>query len=162
MGTNFYRRGKLTKEQAAKFKQSIDENDYKAIDYFYDICKEVHIGKSSGGWKFLWDAHYFNYFEPNKQSILNWLKEGVIFDEYNKEYTFEQFMDFLKERDIPFNQHDVSTYEHYCTVENLPQSHYVRDTRFFKWFTDRYGIKVDIYGEFYIEDMRFTVDSNFC
>ena len=162
MGTNYYRRGKLTKEQKNRFKEAIDKNDYKTVEELFNEYKEVHIGKSSYGWKFLWDANFFNYFEPNKESIYKWLKEGEIVDEYGEPYTYEEFINYIENRKKqPQNQHDASTYERYCTDEGIAKSHYPRDTRFFTWFTNRYGIDIDLYGEFYIDDMRFTVDSNF-
>lgn len=161
MGTNFYRREKIGEEEKNLWKKAIDSDDYPTIDYYSSLSKKIHIGKASAGWKFLWDANYFNYFEPNKESILEWLKDGIIIDEYGEIYSYERFMEYLEQRNVPFNQYDASTYEHYCTMEGLPKGNYPRDNRFNTWFTSRYGLNVDLYGEFYIDDMRFTVDSNF-
>lgn len=163
MGTNYYRRGLLNEDQKKAFERAIQISDFQKVDEFYNIYKKVHIGKASAGWKFLWDANYFQYFEPNKESIYKWLKEGIIIDEYGKIQPYEEFIKYIEERSkSPYYQHDAFTYEHYCLMEGKPKSNYPRDTRFFDWFTNRYNIDVDIYGEFYIDDMRFTVDSNFC
>lgn len=161
MGLNFYLRKKISDEDKERLIKAIKEDDLLAIDNLTKCTHKIHIGKSSIGWKFHWDANYFQYFEPNKESILNWLKSGVIYDEEGDKYTYNEFIKFVEDHNAnPENSWDASTYSHYCTMEGIYCSYHVRDTRFFDWFKDRYKIDVDIYGEFYIDDMRFCVDSN--
>lgn len=162
MGTNFYLRHKISEEDKKLLKNAIEEDDPLTIDKLTQCTREIHIGKASYGWKFLWDANYFIHFKPNKESILNWLKSGVIYDEYNDKHSYDEFIQFLEVRhENPENSWDASTYSDYCTNEGKYSGYYPRDTRFFDWFETRFGIKPNIYGEFYIDDMRFTVDSNF-
>lgn len=162
MGTNFYLRHKISEEDKELLQKAIKEDNLPEIDRLTQCTHEIHIGKASYGWKFLWDANYFTCFKPDKESILDWLKNGVIYDEYNDEYSYNEFMQFLKERDQnPTNSWDASSYSDYCTNEGKYSGYYPRNTRFFDWFQRRFKIEPDIYGEFYIDDMRFTVDSNF-
>ena len=133
MGTNFYARIIPTKERMEKLKKLIDEDDFSAIkeevDAMYatigQYCHEggvVHIGKRSGGWKFLWNPNWYEednghydtdtkewipnptikkFYDLNRASILEFLKRDDVrlFDEYGAEYDPEEFMNEMKEWD---------------------------------------------------------------
>lgn len=75
MGTNFY----------------LHTNPCPCCGQFRD---EVHLGKNSCGWKFL--IHKI----PNKvfdyKSLCNYIKEGVIYDEYNQEWGAEKFLEKIE------------------------------------------------------------------
>lgn len=57
------------------------------------IPKEIHLGKRSGGNQFCWDWHQGVYFEPNLQSIKNFLSDPdlIIYDEYYKVLSVDEF-----------------------------------------------------------------------
>lgn len=95
MGTNFYARIIPSKERKEKLKKLIDEN------YFDDIQSEVadmygssnewdenhgeiHLGKRSGGWKFLFNPNYERYYPLTKEGLMNFLKRDdvIIYTEY--------------------------------------------------------------------------------
>ena len=74
MGTNFYARILPSRERKKQIKNAIDKNDFREIqrlinitysspEYSYDeegFCGgEVHLGKRSGGWKFLWNPNWY-------------------------------------------------------------------------------------------------------
>ena len=133
MGTNFYARIIPTKERKEKLKKLIDEDDFSAIKEevgamyatIDQYCHEggvVHIGKRSGGWKFLWNPNWYEednghydtdtkewipnptikkFYDLNKASILEFLKRDDVrlFDEYGEEYDPEEFMNEMKEWD---------------------------------------------------------------
>lgn len=133
MGTNFYARIIPTKERKEKLKKLIDEDNFNAIKEevgaMYTTIGEydheggvVHIGKRSGGWKFLWNPNWYEednghydleakewipnptikkFYDLNRASILEFLKrEDVrLFDEYGEEYDPEEFMNEMKEWD---------------------------------------------------------------
>lgn len=90
MGTNFYLRHKLSQEEKQKVKQLIDADKYEELREL--LPEDIHIGKRSYGWKFLWDAHYFKHFKPTKESLFEWLKSGQIIDEYGELFTFDEFI----------------------------------------------------------------------
>lgn len=73
-----------------------------------DICdscnryKEKHIGKSSGGWEFSFQGYNKQEDNPRIQSFEDWKRElqadGKIFDEYGKEYSFEEFVALVESK----------------------------------------------------------------
>ena len=116
MGTNFYLRKKVSNKDKkellsyldskyAELRKQIAANPYGlryALDDFYyevasDLCPyndDIHIGKRSAGWQFLWDYHKGRYFDANLESIKKFLSnpEYEIIDEYDKVFTLEQFL----------------------------------------------------------------------
>ena len=74
MGTNYYARIIPTKERKEKLKELIDSDDFRAIkeeiENLYgnytdressyedpNVRGIIHLGKRSGGWKFLWNPN---------------------------------------------------------------------------------------------------------
>jgi hypothetical protein len=89
MGTNYYLRTgkKITKTCDCGFEHELDE--------------ELHIGKSSWGWKFA--LHIIP--ERGINELEDWeelFKTGKIFDEYGNEITEEQMMDCILNRSFPY------------------------------------------------------------
>ena len=82
MGTNFYCR-KIDKKHRKMFSKDLSAlNEYillninnpkinlleevnKFISDYCDFEKEIHLGKRSYGWQFLWDYHDGKYFNSN-------------------------------------------------------------------------------------------------
>lgn len=58
--------------------------------FIYDI--KIHVGKRSGGWKFLWNFND-NKFYSNKQELLAFIRSGRIVDEYGQEEPVEEFIE---------------------------------------------------------------------
>lgn len=74
-------------------------------NYYYvkfKRCKEcenvsqekIHIGKSSAGWKFHFQYESFDKPENWKEE----LKNKFIFDEYNREITYREFIDKVESK----------------------------------------------------------------
>ena len=136
MGTNYYARIIPTKERKEKIKQAIDNNDFDEIKHLVNITYssteydyngegycggEIHLGKRSGGWKFLWNPNWykilqghteweefpggrsghwvddgydvFKYYDLTKESIKQFIdREDVeIWNEYNEKQDKEKF-----------------------------------------------------------------------
>jgi hypothetical protein len=75
MGTNYYLRKNICKECAR-----------------YD---ELHLGKSSMGWRFTFRAHN----DPHIHSTEDWkkrMKEGLIFDEYGCPVSEKEFWEIVE------------------------------------------------------------------
>lgn len=109
MGTNYYRIP--SEKEFSELKKVIinhlnELDDFSFSDNFsecfgdvinYDYKDEeghklkVHLGKRSGGWKFLWNFHR-NKFYHDKKSLIEFIKGGRIFDEYGEEWTSEEFI----------------------------------------------------------------------
>ena len=108
MGTNFYCREKISKKSRTQIRSLLDdlskriENADESVDIanMYDSCKEsieeyipeeIHLGKRSCGWQFLWDYHNGKYYEANLESIKKYLSDKIIYDEYGRIFTIDQF-----------------------------------------------------------------------
>ena len=109
MGTNFYCR-KIDRKYRKMFSKDLSAlNEYillninnpkinlleevnKFISDYCDFEKEIHLGKRSYGWQFLWDYHNGRYFNPNLYSIKEFLSQDdiIIYDEYENFYKVEQ------------------------------------------------------------------------
>ena len=66
--------------------------------------EEIHLGKSSCGWKFSFqynDGKYYKNFDEMK----SWLKDKVIKDEYNRIITLEEFFLMIKDKQKETNSH---------------------------------------------------------
>lgn len=158
MGTNFYLRKKLSQKEKEIAKQYIEENKYDEVREI--LSEDIHIGKRSAGWKFLWDAHYFEYFEPTKESLFDWLESGQIIDEYGEEFTFDQFInDELKgwlDKGFDIESYYINNPEDKsrwidCSSRN----------RYFYQRCPNLHLNINKYGEFYIDNLRFTVSEDF-
>lgn len=154
MGTNFYIRKKLSEAEKNNIKTHIDNEDWRTVGDL--IPEEIHIGKRSGGWKFLWDSNNFVFFKPNKESLMKFLKEyGQIYDEYGKKFTFDEFInDEIK--DFIDGGHDLESYY----KENPEIYRYYASYNEIKIF-EEYGVNPNQYGEFYIDNLRFSIYTNF-
>lgn len=105
MGTNFYAKKKLKPLEKKEIHQKLDEFlegnilDYEFIDFLETKIKEIHLGKKSGGWQFLWQTQP-EYYQENLKSIQEFLTSGdyEIRDEYGKSYSFEEFINSELER----------------------------------------------------------------
>lgn len=152
MGTNFYIRQRVSQQQKEEIINSINKENWYNLKQL--IPKEIHIGKRSCGWKFLWNANHFQYFNPNKESLIQFLKSGQIYDEYGEQFTFDQFWndEIAHHINDDFNKWDLETYykENHENYIRCEEDYIIRD------FKDRWNINVNPYGEFYIDDLRFT------
>ena len=111
MGTNFYcKRINQEKRDELKLKfnelyeellKSIDDvySNFKTIlnNFIWDnenLEQEIHLGKRSYGWQFLWDYHNGIYFQPTLKSIKEFLSQDgiVIYNEYGEKFTLDQFI----------------------------------------------------------------------
>lgn len=109
MGTNFYCK-KLDKKYRKEFSDDLNElSQYitynidnieldlvekvkEFIESNSDLEEEIHLGKRSYGWQFLWDYHNGKYFNSNLDSIKEFLSQDgiIIYDEYGNFYEVEQ------------------------------------------------------------------------
>ena len=90
MGTNYYARILPTKERKEKLKKLIDEDKLDEIANLYQelyVDSEIHLGKRSAGWKFLFNPNYEKYYPLTKEGLLNFLKQDniIIYNEYFKD-----------------------------------------------------------------------------
>lgn len=187
MGTNFYARIIPKEEDKQTLKEAIDTNDYSTIesmvkemysslDEYTHKGGEIHLGKSSCGWKFLWNSNVHEYcdgyFDENNHFVpvyKQWYpyeltKEGIerfvmrpdveIYDEYGEIQNKKEFLNFA------FTKEGIDCKEYYTNPKYQAGCWY-RDpeesNRKFKslGFNPRYG-------EFYSDGLRFSTSIDFC
>lgn len=94
MGTNYYARIIPSKERKEHLKKLIDENKFdeiqKEVNQMYSSTTdyndgaEIHLGKRSAGWKFLFNPNFEKYYPLTKEGLMNFLKRDdvIIYSEY--------------------------------------------------------------------------------
>lgn len=157
MGTNFYLKRKLSQEQKEKCNKLIFDDKYKDAEEILSYTKPIHLGKRSAGWKFLWNVNNFEYFKPDKKSLLEFLNtpNSIIVDEYGREYSVERFLN----EEIPIKGFNLLEY-----YKTYPQEHkFIAPYQDVKRFKEQSGYEGDInaYGEFYLDDFRCTYFDEF-
>lgn len=160
MGTNFYARIIPSKERKEKVKKLIDENNFDAKDEINDLFKEVHIGKRSCGWKFLWNSNLNEpiYDKLTKKCISEFLHrpDVKIYNEYDEgPIDPDEFMDMAL--NWCKDGYDGKTYDGTHTGPS-----WFRLTPLeVKLFNDN-GYKVDDYdSDFYSDGLRFSTSFEF-
>lgn len=84
--------------------------NYYAVRNRPTTDEPIHIGKSSIGWKFLFQAHNNTWNDPHVvwntyEQVRDWLKkytvesaEYVIIDEYDKIISYDDFLKLVKDK----------------------------------------------------------------
>lgn len=114
----------------------IKENCFYNNDSLYDIendFTEIHIAKCSGGWKpcFQKTRYYTNILELENFYLIN-KNDILIIDEYNTEYTWDQF----KLKVIDWNKDIKNDYDN-CIKEY--EQYYYLDVYGYKWCINEFS-----------------------
>ena len=177
MGTNFYARRIIPSEDdriviggyidSADMEEAIesDVSEFDSIDQYVNEGNEVHLGKRSAGWKFLWnpnvyrmnDSWHFTYL-LTKQGIADFLKqEGmVITDDYGKTYEPDEFLT------MAFNWcvDGLDNKEYHTNPKYEAGSYYPDNPKVIeKWRS--LGFNPEYYN-FYSDGLVFSTSMNFC
>lgn len=88
MGTNYYAIPKLEDIQKQAIIKAIEDNDFLKVKRLNP--KEIHIGKSSMGWEFLFNHNDWKYFH-DLESLNLFLSSCKIYDEYDEEIPLDEF-----------------------------------------------------------------------
>ena len=156
MGTNFYAHIPLRKrELKEKVTESIDKGDLDEAETIISEAKEshcVHLGKRSGGWKFLFNSNDEKYYECSKKGIEDFIikNAAVIKDEYGSTYSLEEFWDEVKALDK-----GIDAVEYYKQYPNERYYHVGYHGVLEKYYPNQYN-------EFYNDGLRFTTCTSFC
>jgi hypothetical protein len=101
MGTNFYTKIIDSKEEKRSLKKTFnsflkDEISKDAlISVINNSNKEIHLGKRSAGWQFLWDHNNGKYYDLTLKDIESFIKDkclNTVYDEYGDSYSWEKFI----------------------------------------------------------------------
>lgn len=120
MGTNFYARRIPTKEEREHLSSLVFNvnNSSEIIEEAEELFKEWHLGKRSGGWKFLWDTNITvkrnghaetEEIEPG-HTRCRWIPEPDTL-EYLYPLTKEGIWNFI-------NQENIAIYDEYNELQD--------------------------------------------
>ena len=198
MGTNFYARIIPKEEDKQKLIDFIKYNHFNVIE---DLASElygerneytrrgnvIHLGKRSGGWKFLWNSNVIRYadgyLDENKQYVPVYkydyvyplTKQGitdfcnredvVITDEYGEQYTPEDFLEMAFSWGQP-DGYTGKTYEESHKEESSYRNYYwsekyqrgMHSKEDEMWFDLGYIVE---YYDFESDGLRFSTSINF-
>lgn len=199
MGTNFYARIIPTRKRKDALKELIDlSTDFRKIrdevaatygetnEYNWE-GGEIHLGKRSGGWKFLWNPNQWKvnegsydtkqqkyidnwvvkkYYDLTKESILKFLlrPDVELYDEYGEKFEDkEAWFNEIVARDSQLwadkdPMLDGEAYYKKCAAEGKPE-HSFPDSR--EQFWRDLGYEPTGYYDFYSDGLRFSTCVDF-
>ena len=155
MGTNFYRVPKghemIKREQKLRMRidamdtinpshiergfRSISVGEWDSISPWEEFLDgtNVHLGKQSSGWKFLWNWNDSKYYKT-KDELFKFIKSGRVVDEYGKEMNANEFIQMA----LQWGQEDgwdIETYHkenpshRISFIHNQKHEEYIEDLR---------------------------------
>ena len=106
MSRNYYAIKQFSEEEINKIKEKTnikilidDPWDYNTdINWVNEKLQEhkIHLGLQSYGWQFLWNHNNGKYYNLNLPSIISFLQNVYIYDEYGYYYTIENFLNNIQ------------------------------------------------------------------
>lgn len=126
MGVNYYKKRNLTINEKEELIRAIRED--RIVSFSYKECKngygrlinsddlkeplEVHVGKKSWRYRFLFDHNRWKYFHDRK-SLVEWLKNGGwLEDEEGSIVEVEDFMQDVSDSQSLSPNSEVERYSH--------------------------------------------------
>ena len=162
MGTNFYARIIPKKEDKQKIIDAINKNQFNIIEEeykrlysysnSYDKGGIIHLGKRSGGWKFLWNPNVRESISGLIDESLGWTKGNFTYEyDYIYPLTKQGISDFLHRDDIMI----VSEYYNDNDIDNIDSDDNPTADEFlemaFNWCKDD-GFDSNTYREYQIKN----------
>ena len=73
--------------------RTISVGDWDAISLWNEFLEgtNIHLGKRSGGWKFLWNWNNGKYYKT-KEELFEFIRDGRVVDEYGQQIDVEEFI----------------------------------------------------------------------
>ena len=160
MGTNYYLKKKVTEDDKRIINNLLYRDDYDVWDQIRKYCdnqdNEIHLGKNSGGWKFLFDLNDGKYYSDTRASIDEWLSnpEYEIFNEYGEKLSKDKFWNIV----LSTMDDDHIDNKEYYTNPKYSKDHpdWTTLERFFG-----YSRAEGNYGDYYNDGLRFARYTNF-
>lgn len=154
MGTNYYAVRLLNESDKETAKKMIDNDEYEDLkEMIENKCENVHIGKSSYGWKFLFNWNKGKFYSPLKSSINDFLEQHRIVDEYGREIALEAFWDMVESK-----QDGMDNEEYYEKYENDHNCKIGFGESYYNPQLEQYNPK---FYEFYSDGLRFSTVTDF-
>lgn len=124
----------LTIRELENMLNSLCESIPDSLKEYYE---EVHLGKRSGGWQFIWQLYPNQYYEPTLASIKEFLSDTEtwqIADEYGTHLTPDEF--FKEIELVIFRSENAIDSDDYDKIEGIHHSRSISNE-----FTTREGLR---------------------
>lgn len=162
MGTNFYCKRIPTQEQLNSIaKLVVSKQIDEAIDKLNEANERIHICKCSCGWQVGFDHNNGEYYQPTRKSLEEFLSQPgmVIIDEYNNEYSYDEFWKEIDEHNAnPRNIWDSKKFTQEITISDNSSYICLSDIRKVK---ELFDIDTSV-NDFYNGGLRWSVFTDFC
>ena len=154
MGTNYYAVMSLNDDDKKTAKILIENDNYDELkDLLNEKCGKIHIGKSSCGWKFLFNWNKGKYYNPLKTSINDFLEQHRVVDEYGREIALKAFWDMVESK-----QGGMDNEEYYKKYEEENNCRIGVGESYYNSQLAQYNPK---FYEFYSDGLRFSTVTDF-
>lgn len=135
---------------------AVDKNDAREIYNILSNNGPIYIGQCRDNWKFTWAPHDFQYFRPNVNSFINWLKSAdYITDVYDKKYTVNEFLDLVNPMVYDQNLWDTQKFMEHNPEE---QDYFYSNAALRKRYSLEYNISVNKWNDFYLGEYLFNIN----
>lgn len=154
MGTNYYAVKKLSNDKKKEMILLLENDKYDDFDKLYNSeIKKIHLGKSSCGWKFLFNYNHFNFYQPTRESINEFLinNDITIYDEYGGKITVDKFWEM-----VDLKSGGMDNKEYYSKYEE--QFPYMMLEENVPYYLTKYNAECH---EFYNDGLRFSTSCDF-
>lgn len=154
MGTNYYAVKKLSDDVKEKIIKSLSEDKYEEARNELDInYRKIHIGKSSYGWKFLFNYNHFQYYDLTRESINDFISSSdiTLYDEYGGVISADDFWEMVESKKDGLDNrkyYEKSDNVHYLLFEEMTPND----------LKDKYDVE---FYEFYSNGLRFSSSTEF-
>jgi hypothetical protein len=73
--------------------RSIEVGEWDSISLWDEFLEgtNIHLGKRSGGWKFIWNWNNGKYYKT-KEELFEFIRSGRVVDEYGQQIDVEEFI----------------------------------------------------------------------
>jgi hypothetical protein len=73
--------------------RTISVGEWDEISLWYEFLEgtNIHLGKRSGGWKFIWNWNNGKYYKT-KEELFEFIRNGRVVDEYGQKIDVEEFI----------------------------------------------------------------------
>jgi hypothetical protein len=73
--------------------RSIEVGEWDSISLWSEFLEgtNIHLGKRSGGWKFIWNWNNGKYYKT-KEELFEFIRSGRVVDEYGQQIDVEEFI----------------------------------------------------------------------
>ncbi len=96
MGCNYYGVKIPTQKEKNNLINLIKEDKFEEVEKLIPV--QIHLGKLSTGWQFLFNHNNWKYFTSEKSSLEDFLNDCEITDEFGEKLTTLEFFRIVEQR----------------------------------------------------------------